>query len=609
MCGIVAGVAMRNIRPILLQSLRRLEYRGYDSAGMALIDEKGLHCVRTQGKVAQLAALLEQEPLLGNSGIAQTRWATHGKPSTLNAHPHCSGKELALVHNGIIENFASLREKVLSLGYKLQSETDSEPVVHLIHHALAQGMDLIEAVKTVIPELSGAYALAVLTASEPNRVIGVRCGCPLVVGLGEGEYFLASDVMALTGIVSQFVFLEEGDVADLHLEGVTIYAGNGKKVERAVQTIELEPEVLSRGPYRHFMLKEITEQPEAIRATLEGRLSSNQVYAEAFGEKAPRIFDQIRHIQIVACGTSYHAGLVARYWLEEWAGVACQVEIASEFRYRKKVVYEDTLFIAISQSGETADTLAALTQAKDLGYLASLVISNVPESTMVRMADLVFMTRAGLEVGVASTKAFSTQLVGLVLFTMALMHRRGLNKTLEPTLCRAILQLPHVVQEALEIAPAIQAFAPRLAEKEHALFLGRGATYPIAMEGALKLKEISYIHAESYAAGELKHGPLALVDKDMPIFAIAPSDQWFEKLVSNLHEVRSRGGQLSVFTEMGSCLEAGEGVDVFQLPKVHAMLSPIVYTIPMQFLAYYVALIKGTDVDQPRNLAKSVTVE
>ncbi len=608
MCGLVAGVAKRNITPILLEGLRRLEYRGYDSAGIAVIENGDIHRVRALGKVSQLSSLLLQEPVVGSTGIAHTRWATHGKPSEENAHPHLS-EDVALVHNGIIENYTALREKVIALGYAPQSETDSETAVHLVHQALAKGLDLLAAVTAVVAQLTGAYALAIMSAREPKRIIGVRCGCPLVVGLGDGETFLASDAMALNGITDKFIFLEEGDIADISTEGVTLYDVKGKKVERPVRTIQLAAEAISRGHYRHFMLKEIYEQPEALSATLEGRISSQHVYAEAFGDKANAIFDKVQNVQIVACGTSYHAGLVARYWLEEWAGIACQVEVASEFRYRKKVIAPNTLFVVISQSGETADTLAALTQAKKLGYLATLAICNVAESTMVRTADLVFMTRAGVEVGVASTKAFTTQLVGLLLLTMVLAKKRGLEADTEQSLIQAILQLPNLVLETLKIDLALQQFAPTLADKEHALFLGRGASYPIAMEGALKLKEISYIHAESYAAGELKHGPLALVDKTMPVFAVAPSDQLLEKLSSNLQEVRARGGQLYVFAEKDNHIKEEEGITVFHLPTVHPIIAPIIYTIPMQLLAYHVAVIKGTDVDQPRNLAKSVTVE
>lgn len=608
MCGIVAGVAERNITPILLEGLRRLEYRGYDSAGIAVIEKGDIHRVRTLGKVSQLSSLLLQEPVVGSTGIAHTRWATHGKPSEDNAHPHLS-TDIALVHNGIIENYTALREKIIALGYKPQSETDSETAVHLVHQALAKGSDLLAAVTAVVAQLTGAYALVIMSAREPKRLIGVRCGCPLVVGLGEGETFLASDAMALNGLTEQFIFLEEGDIADIGTNGVKIYDAKGKKVERPVRTIQLAAEAISRGHYRHFMLKEIYEQPQALSATLEGRISSQRVYAEAFGDKANAIFDKVHNVQIVACGTSYHAGLVARYWLEEWAEIACQVEVASEFRYRKKVIAPNTLFVVISQSGETADTLAALTQAKELGYLATLVICNVAESTMARAADLVFMTRAGVEVGVASTKAFTTQLVGLLLLTMVLAKKRGLEASTEKSLIEAILQLPKLVLEALTIDSALQKFAPTLADKEHALFLGRGASYPIAMEGALKLKEISYIHAESYAAGELKHGPLALVDKTMPVFAVAPGDKLFEKLASNLQEVRARGGQLTVFAEKDNHIKEEEGIRVFSVPKVHSLIAPIIYTIPMQLLAYHVAVIKGTDVDQPRNLAKSVTVE
>ncbi|MCD6045219.1 MAG: glutamine--fructose-6-phosphate transaminase [Gammaproteobacteria bacterium] len=608
MCGIVAGVAKRNITPILLEGLRRLEYRGYDSAGIAVIENGEIHRVRALGKVSQLSSLLLQEPIVGSTGIAHTRWATHGKPSEHNAHPHMS-EDVALVHNGIIENYTELREKVRTLGYESQSETDSETAVHLVHQELSSGKDLLAGVMAVVAQLTGAYALVIMSAREPKRLIGVRCGCPLVVGLGDGETFLASDAMALNGVVDQFIFLEEGDIADITTDGAIIYDAKGKKVERPIRTIQLSAEAISRGHYRHFMLKEIYEQSQAISATLEGRVSSQHVYAEAFGDNANAIFDKVHNIQIVACGTSYHAGLVARYWLEEWAGIACQVEVASEFRYRKKVIAPNTLFVVISQSGETADTLAALTQAKKLGYLATLAICNVAESTMVREADLVFMTRAGIEVGVASTKAFTTQLVGLLLLTMVLAKKRGLDVATEQSLIQVILHLPKLMLETLKIDLAIQNFAPALADKEHALFLGRGASYPIAMEGALKLKEISYIHAESYAAGELKHGPLALVDKTMPVFAVAPSDQLLEKLSSNLQEVRARGGQLYVFSEKGNTIKNEEGITVFYLPTVHPLIAPIIYTIPMQLLAYHVAVIKGTDVDQPRNLAKSVTVE
>lgn len=608
MCGIVAGVATRNITPILLEGLRRLEYRGYDSAGIAVVENNALHRVRTVGKVSQLSSLLLQEPVMGSTGIAHTRWATHGKPSEGNAHPHLS-EDVALVHNGIIENYTALRQKIIAQGYKPQSETDSETAVHLVHQELSTGKDLLAAVTAVVKQLTGAYALVIMSAREPKRLIGVRCGCPLVVGLGKDETFLASDAMALNGVVDQFIFLEEGDIADIRPEGATIYDVKGNKVDRPIRTVQLAAEAISRGHYRHFMLKEIYEQPQALSATLEGRISSQHVYAEAFGDNANALLDKVQNVQIVACGTSYHAGLVARYWLEEWAGIACQVEVASEFRYRKKVIAPNTLFVVISQSGETADTLAALTQAKKLGYLATLAICNVAESTMVREADLVFMTRAGVEVGVASTKAFTTQLIGLLLLTAVLAKKRGLDADAEQSLIQAILQLPKLVLEALKIDVALQQFAPKLADKEHALFLGRGASYPIAMEGALKLKEISYIHAESYAAGELKHGPLALVDKTMPVFAVAPSDQLLEKLSSNLQEVRARGGQLYVFAENNTHLRGEEGITVFHLPAVHPIIAPIIYTIPMQLLAYHVAVIKGTDVDQPRNLAKSVTVE
>ncbi len=609
MCGIVAGVARRDLSEILLEGLKRLEYRGYDSAGIALIHNDQMLRLRALGKVSQLAALLLENPIEGETGIAHTRWATHGKPSEKNAHPHMSGDGLALVHNGIVENYQVLRERVLAAGYQFNSETDSETVVHLIHQQLSQGLSLLKAVQTVVKELQGAYALVIASAEEPRHLIGVRCGSPLVVGIGQGEYFLGSDAMALSHVAQQFIYLEEGDLAHLSLDGLQIYNSHHEKVERPIKQFQFDQEQMSRGKYRHFMLKEIYDQPQALSSTLEGRISGSHIFPEIFGALAPAIFARVKHIQIVACGTSFHAGLVARYWLEEIAGISCQVEIASEFRYRQKVVNADSLFVVISQSGETADTLAALMQAKKLGYLATLAIGNVPESSMLREADLVFMTRAGVEVGVASTKAFTTQLLALLLFTLALAKTQGLDEQREKEYVQTLVKLPKLILEVLKLDSAIQKVATQLADKAHILFLGRGVSYPIAMEGALKLKEISYIHAEAYAAGELKHGPLALVDKEMPVIAVAPNDQLLAKLHSNLQEVHTRGGQLYVFSEIGDELKDEQGIVLFNLPIVPVLVSPIVYTIPLQLLAYHVAVIKGTDVDQPRNLAKSVTVE
>lgn len=611
MCGIVGGVGERDVTAILIEGLKRLEYRGYDSAGMAIIDnERHLCRVRTLGKVTSLESALQNNPISGNCGIAHTRWATHGKPSENNAHPHQSGDDIALVHNGIIENHESLRAELTSAGYQFDTETDSEVVAHLIHRAIHQeSKPLLEAVKSVVPLLEGAYAIAVVYAQEPEHIVAVRHGNAVVVGLGFGEHFLASDSLALLPITQRFVYLAEGDIVDLHRTHFQIYDNQGQAVTRPIKTLDMAADGVTRGQYRHYMQKEIFEQDAAISATLEGRLGNDHVLEESFGLGAAAIFDKVQHVQIIACGTSYHAGMVARYWLENYAGVSCHVEVASEYRYRDKVVLPNTLFVAISQSGETADTLAALRQASSLGYLSTLAICNVAESSLVREAALIFMTRAGIEIGVASTKAFTTQLTALLLLTLALGRRHQLNAEAEALFCESLRQLPHFVKEALALDSTIEALSHRFADKQHALFLGRGELFPVALEGALKLKEISYIHAEAYPAGELKHGPLALVDKNMPVIAIAPNDHLIDKLKSNLHEVKARGGELMVFADGKTDLRSEPHLQVFKMPEVPTILQAIIYVIPLQLLAYHVALIKGTDVDQPRNLAKSVTVE
>ncbi len=610
MCGIVGAVAQRDVVPILIEGLHRLEYRGYDSAGVAVLGEQQGGCLertRMTGKVAGLEAALASEPLSGSTGIAHTRWATHGPPSEANAHPHLCGERVALVHNGIIENFEKLRE--LQVEHEFDSDTDTEVVVHRVHDFLDAGQDLLGAVRATVAELEGAYALGVICADEPGRLVAARRGSPLVIGLGIGENFIASDVMALLPVTQRFVFLEEGDIADLRRDGVVIYDASGAEVQREVSTSELAAVAVERGHYRHYMLKEIHEQPRALADTLEGRLGGGRLLEQAFGPGAAAIFDRVRAVQIVACGTSFHAGSVARYWMEALAGLPCWVEVASEFRYRRHVVPQETLFVTISQSRETADTLAALRASKELGYAHSLAICNVPESSLVRESELVLMTRAGPEIGVASTKAFTTQLVALLLLVIALGRRHRLDEATERNLVGQLLKLPGKVEHVLELDPAIAQLAEAFADKHHALYLGRGDHYPVALEGALKLKEISYIHAEAYPAGELKHGPLALVDDDMPVVAVAPNNELLEKLKSNLHEVRARGGRLYVFADPGSGLAAGPGVEVMEVAPTDEVIAPIVYTVPLQLLAYHVAVLRGTDVDQPRNLAKSVTVE
>ena len=610
MCGIVGAVAERNITAILLEGLKRLEYRGYDSAGVAVFtNDAKLERMRRPGKVSELELALEAEPLIGRLGIAHTRWATHGAPCERNAHPHFSG-DLAVVHNGIIENHEALREQLKALGYVFTSDTDTEVIAHLLNHKLKDLRDLAVALKATVKELHGAYGLAVISADQPDRLVAARSGSPLVIGLGLGENFLASDQLALRQVTDRFMYLEEGDIAEIRRDNVQIWDVSGKEVVRETVQYRDGAEAADKGEYRHFMLKEIHEQPAVVQRTLEGRLSSNGVLVQAFGPQAAELFAKVRNVQIVACGTSYHAGMVARYWLEELAGIPCQVEVASEFRYRKVVVQPDTLFVTISQSGETADTLAALRNAKELGFLASLAICNVGISSLVRESDLTLLTQAGREIGVASTKAFTTQLVGLLLLTLSLGQVRGtLAKGVEAKLVEELRRLPTRLGEALAMDSTVEKIAELFAEKNHTLFLGRGAQFPVAMEGALKLKEISYIHAEAYPAGELKHGPLALVDNDMPVVTVAPNNELLEKLKSNLQEVRARGGQLIVFADEKAGMTNGEGTYVVHMPHIHDILSPILYTIPLQLLSYYVAVLKGTDVDQPRNLAKSVTVE
>ncbi|PWV78931.1 glutamine--fructose-6-phosphate transaminase (isomerizing) [Halomonas sp. A11-A] len=611
MCGIVGAVAERNVEGILLEGLRRLEYRGYDSAGMAVLSPEGtLSRRRAVGKVAALAERLAAEPLPGRCGIAHTRWATHGRPSEANAHPHQSGERLAVVHNGIIENHEALRQELKAAGYVFTSETDTEVVAHLLERESREAGDLLAAVRRVLARLEGAYALGVVSASEPDVIVGARKGSPLVVGVGIGEAFLGSDPLALLQVTDRFIYLEEGDMVRLSAGGrIEVFDAAGTPVEREVQTFEHGDGASSKGGYRHFMLKEIHEQPAVIAACLEGRLGERSVLVESFGPDAEALFGRVRQIHIVACGTSYHAGMVARYWLERFAGVPVQVEVASEYRYRQVVVPEGTLFVTLSQSGETADTLAALRFARERGYLASLAICNVPGSSLVRESDLTLMTQAGPEIGVASTKAFTTQLTALMLFTLALGRVKGLDEATQAELVAALRGLPRLVERVLALDPEIEALSMAFAEKHHALFLGRGAHFPIALEGALKLKEISYIHAEAYPAGELKHGPLALVDSEMPVISVAPNDELLDKLKSNLQEVRARGGELFVFADEGVALAEEEEIRVLRLPHVHEALAPILYTLPLQLLSYHVAVLKGTDVDQPRNLAKCVTVE
>ena len=609
MCGIVGAVAQRDVVDILVEGLRRLEYRGYDSAGVAVIHDNQLQRVRRLGKVQELAKALQESPLSGGTGIAHTRWATHGEPSETNAHPHVSGT-LAVVHNGIIENHEELRNKLKGLGYEFISQTDTEVIVHLVHHHRQTEPTLLAALQKAVKELRGAYGTVLVDSREPERMVVARSGSPLVIGRGIGENFIASDQLALLPVTRRFQFLEEGDVAEVTRREVKIFDLNGNPVQRPELESELTHDAGDKGEYRHYMLKEIYEQPAALNNTLEGRLSGDHLVPEAFGNGARQIFGKVEHVQIVACGTSYHSGMVARYWFEEIAGVTCNVEIASEFRYRKSVTRPGSLLVTLSQSGETADTLAALRLAKESGYMSSLAICNVPGSSLVRESDLAFMTRAGAEIGVASTKAFTTQLAGLLMLVGSIGHCRGnLDGAAEASLVHSLRTLPEQLKSTLALDKQIQALAEEFANKHNSLFLGRGSQYPIAMEGALKLKEISYIHAEAYAAGELKHGPLALIDADMPIIVVAPNNELLEKLKSNVEEVRARGGILYVFADQQAGFVSDATMRVMPMPRVDEVIAPIVYTLPLQLLSYHVAIIKGTDVDQPRNLAKSVTVE
>lgn len=606
MCGIVGAVSTRNIANDLIEGLKRLEYRGYDSAGLAVIGEDGvLHRLRRMGKVQELQQEMGTAPLSGHCGIAHTRWATHGCPSEANAHPHTSYDEIALVHNGIIENHAGLREMLKDQGYETVSETDTEVAAHLIHAHLSRTKDILKSLQLAKADMKGALAIGLVHQSKPNELYAMRQGSPLVIGIGDGENFIASDPLALAGLVQKVIYLNDGDIARLTKETIEIINASGEPVERDVEAIQASTGGTDKGEYRHYMLKEIHEQPQVMADTLQGRLTEERVFPETFGESAPHLFEQVRQIHIVACGTSYHAGLVARYWLEKLSDIPTTVETASEYRYRKVVVPEKTLFITVSQSGETADTLAALRKAKTLPYLSTLGICNVPSSTLVRESELVCLTRAGVEIGVASTKAFTTQLCVFILLVMSLMKHEGKEKTI----AKALMHMPVLSEKILQLEEEIKLIAEDFVEKQHALFLGRGVQYPVALEGALKLKEISYIHAEAYPAGELKHGPLALVDSEMPVIAVAPNDKLLEKLKSNLEEVKARGGELYVFADNAAKLKGEAGIHVVELPYVETTISPIVYTLPLQLLAYHVAVLKGTDVDQPRNLAKSVTVE
>jgi glucosamine--fructose-6-phosphate aminotransferase (isomerizing) len=610
MCGIVGAVAGRDIVPVLMEGLRRLEYRGYDSAGLAVVSSGHVARIRAMGKVKMLQEALDERPTAAPIGIAHTRWATHGAPSERNAHPHISRDGLAIVHNGIIENHEELRAELKAKGYEFTSETDTEVIAHRIHHHMGTLGDLFKAVRATVAELEGAYALVVLSEKEPDRLVLARMGCPVVIGLGDNENFVASDVAALLPVTRKFQFLEEGDVAEVRRQSVKILDAEGKSVERATKLSELSAEAAEKGQYSHFMLKEIHEQALAVSNTLQERVANGRLLEAAFGHKATTVFPNVDYVRIVACGTSYHSGVVAQYFIEQICRIPCRVEIASEYRYRNAVVPKNSLFVTISQSGETADTLAALRLAKQSGYLATLAICNAPESSLVRESDLVMLTRAGPEIGVASTKAFTTQITALSLLVIALAKSHGADAERERGLVARLIELPGLIEKTLALDAQIRTLALRFVDKEHALFLGRGALHPIAMEGALKLKEISYIHAEAYAAGELKHGPLALVDANMPVVAVAPNNDLLEKLKSNLMEVRARGGELYVFADPESGFTPSDGVHVITMPRhVSYFQAPVIYTLPLQLLAYHVAILRGTDVDQPRNLAKSVTVE
>ena len=610
MCGIVGVASEEQVADKLINGLLRQEYRGYDSSGLAVFgkDSNEVQAIKRAGKVSELQNAIQEVPMRGNTGIAHTRWATHGVPTEINAHPHHSKGEVYIVHNGIIENHQELRTTLKALGYNFESETDSEVIAHLIHAKLNDKSSLAEAVKEAVKDLEGTYALGAIHIREPQVVVAARRGSPLVLGMGAGENLIASDQLAISDYTDRFIFLEEGDLAEITPQEVRLWDETDQEVERPVVVEKALGETIEKGEYRHFMLKEIFEQPEKIKSLLEGQLTEHGVPQEIFGPTAPQIFEQVEAVQIIACGTSYHAGLVARHWLEGLAGLPCSVEVASEFRYRNKVVAPNTLFVSISQSGETADTLACLRFSKDSGYLARLGICNVPTSSLARESDLVFLTKAGPEIGVASTKAFTTQLIGLLMLTLALGRSHGLSAVAEKSIIESLKALPESLDAVMALEPLIIKMAEVFDQKEHALFLGRGIHYPIAMEGALKLKEISYIHAEAYPAGELKHGPLALIDSEMPVIAVAPNDDLLEKVKSNLQEVKARGGELYVF---GHSHESHEDTvtQFIELPEMPELIAPIVYTIPLQLLAYHVAVLKGTDIDQPRNLAKSVTVE
>jgi glucosamine--fructose-6-phosphate aminotransferase (isomerizing) len=610
MCGIVAAVARRDVVPTLIAGLKALEYRGYDSAGVALVTEAGLTRLRTQGKVRELEALHLSTPFAGETGIAHTRWATHGAPSERNAHPIASRESVAVVHNGIIENHAELRAELRADGYEFATDTDTEVIAHLIERCQAGGATLLEAVQRTVPLLRGAFAIAVVSKREPGVAVGARRGSPMVLGLAEGEQFIASDIHALLPVTRKFIYLDEGDIAEIRVDRARVFDGAGNAVERAVKISDFRTDAVERGEYKHYMLKEIHEQPQAVADTLEGRIAEGRVLPGIFGPEAEALLARTRAVHLIACGSSYHACLVARYWIESLAGIPATVEIASEYRYRDAVVPPDALFLTVSQSGETADTLAALRIAKQRGYLGSLALCNVPESSLVRESDLVLMTRAGPEIGVASTKAFLTQLTALALVALELGRHRGVDPKRYRDGVAQLEHLPAAITEVLALDPALAELAKRFAQKEHALFLGRGVQFPIAMEGALKLKEISYIHAEAYPAGELKHGPLALVDESMPVIAVAPNDRLLEKLKSNVEEVRARGGELYVLAdaETGAAM-VRERDHLVTVPSGGELIQPMLYTVPLQLLAYHVAVLRGTDVDQPRNLAKSVTVE
>ena len=614
MCGIVGAASQRNVYKILVEGLRRLEYRGYDSAGLSILDaapldgEQALQTRKTIGRVADLEKLTAEQRIAGNTGISHTRWATHGEPSSINSHPHISSG-VSVVHNGIIENHDQLRAEVKALGYEILSATDTEVIAHLVHHQLKTDADLRTAVEKTIAKLEGAYALGVISDTQPETVIGARSGSPLVVGLGIDENFIASDQMALRQVTDRFVFLEEGDLVEISSASYSIFDLSGSEVERPINQLDEKDLIAEKGQYRHFMQKEIFEQPTVLANTTAGRIAKDHIREAIFGYQAEALFAQTNNIHIVACGTSFHSGLVAKYWLEEHTGVPCQVEVASEYRYRTVPVPADTLFVTISQSGETADTLAALRKAKDSGYLGFVAICNVANSSLVRESNISLMTMAGPEIGVASTKAFTTQLVALQLLTLSLSRHKGLDVKVEKELVESLHKLPELCTAVLGLDSVIQQMSESFANKHHALFLGRGEQYPIALEGALKLKEISYIHAEAYPSGELKHGPLALVDEDMPVVTVAPNNELLEKLKSNLHEVRARGGELFVFADADAGFISEPGTTVIAMPHVPKSLEAIIYTLPLQMLSYHVALLKGTDVDQPRNLAKSVTVE